>query len=149
MEKHPNLNISEDQTVWSLRAWWYLCMILYPRITLPIRASFCVLLRLLNSSISGDWRTWINWIISTVMTITLFLFVIVFQCSPLRYCWNHIYSDEGYTASTFIPCRGQFFTSVRGLTPSPSYAISEFPKVIGCAATRRVLKTRRFPDGET
>ena len=124
-------------------------MILYPGITLPIRVSFCVLLRRPNSLISGGWIIWIYWIISTVISITLFLFVIVFQCSPLRYFWNHIYSDEGYTASTFIPCRCQSFTPVRGLTPSPSYTICEFRNVTGCAATRRLLKTRRLPGDET
>ena len=92
--KHPSLEATTQQNVHSLRA-WYICMLLYPWITLAIRLSVCVLLFRLNSKRIYSWVIRINLIISALFTIAFF-FILVFQCSPPQYFWRQLYGDEGY-----------------------------------------------------
>lgn len=92
--KHPSLDNTLDQAVLSLRS-WYICMLLYPVITLTIRASVCVLLFRLSSKRIYRWVIWINLITTTLVSMAFF-FILVFQCSPPQYFWRQLYGDDGH-----------------------------------------------------
>lgn len=70
-------------------------MLLYPVITLAIRASVCVLLFRLSSKKVYRWIIWVN-LVATTLTSTAFFFILVFQCSPPKYFWRMLYGENGY-----------------------------------------------------
>ncbi|SPO07622.1 uncharacterized protein DNG_10317 [Cephalotrichum gorgonifer] len=98
--RHPSLDISLEKAAHSLRS-WYICMVLYPAITLAIRSSVCVLLFRLNSKRSYLWIIWINLVVTTIASIAFF-FILVFQCSPPQYFWRQLYGDNGYCHEKLI-----------------------------------------------
>lgn len=100
--KHPSLDITIEQGVRSLRG-WYICMVMYPIITLAIRGSVCVLLFRLNSKKRRSilWIIWINLVITSVVSIAFFL-VLIFQCNPPAFFWRQLYGDEGYCHSKLM-----------------------------------------------
>lgn len=76
-------------------------MLMYPIITLAIRASVCVLLFRLNSKRSFLWIIWINLAITNVASIAFFL-ILTFQCNPPAYFWRQLYGGEGYCRSKLM-----------------------------------------------
>lgn len=108
--KHPSLGVKPEQAARSLRA-WYLCMVLYPWITLTIRASVCVLLFRLTPKRWHRLVIWIN-LASSALFSTGFFFILVFQCSPPRYFWRQVYGENGYCHNKLIVTYGTTVYSV-------------------------------------
>ncbi|SPO01846.1 uncharacterized protein DNG_04519 [Cephalotrichum gorgonifer] len=92
--KHPSLHFSTDTAARSLRT-WYITMLLYPPITLAIRASVCVLLFRINTKKIYSWYIWIILIANALFSVAFF-FVLMFQCSPPQYFWTKVYGDSGH-----------------------------------------------------
>ncbi|PKS05666.1 hypothetical protein jhhlp_008186 [Lomentospora prolificans] len=91
--KHPSIITSIDEAARALRT-WYLTMVLYPWITLTIRASVCVLLLRLNTKKIYFRAIWGLLIANVLFSLSLF-FVLLLQCSPPRYFWRQLYGESG------------------------------------------------------
>lgn len=91
--KHPSLNVSVEAAVSSLRA-WYITMVLYPWVTLAVRASVGVLLLRLTTQRGFIWFIRAI-IIANVIFTTTFFFILLFQCSPPQYFWRQLYGASG------------------------------------------------------
>ena len=70
-------------------------MMLYPWITLAIRASVCVLLFRINSKRSYLWYIRVILAANTIFSI-IFFFILLFQCSPPQYFWRRVYGESGH-----------------------------------------------------
>ena len=123
--KHPSLNISTDQAALSLRT-WYITMVLYPWITLTVRAAVCVLLfRMTHYTKRGySWFIQAIFAASTLFSIAFF-FVLLLQCRPPRYFWTKVHGDSGYCydrsivdySTTVYSALSVFFDWCLGLLP--------------------------------